>query len=246
MRIFSFCFPFYYVDFVKIIKTLRIIGPNIALLSKLTKIEQEVLLSFLKRIRGLQFTPITKVNSMGISESGFIRRSIKNNKGLDLVGDLEVVEIRNYSGIPNTYDWEEDDWDLSLELKGDYVSLYPYEFSSKETITALKSLSLKEPLLSMVNLSIIKGFIVDYGKRDFYIDLFTFNTDILNLVEYIPFIRVSYLLKTKEESFPFHLIELYVPEKYFIFTMKIIKDICDKECQILISTNSYFSSKKVI
>jgi len=239
-------FPFLHVDFAKIIKTLRVIGPNITLLSRLINIEQEVLLSFLKRIQGLQFTPITKVDSPAISESGFIRRSIKNNKGIALMGNLEVVEIRNYSGIPSMYDWEKDDWDLSLELKGDYVSLYPYEFSSKETITALKSLSLKEPLLSMVNLSIIKGFVVDYGKRDFYIDLFTFSADVLDLVEYLPFIRVSYLLKTKEESFPLHLIELYVPEKYFVFTMKIVKDICDKECQILISTNSYFSSRKVI
>jgi len=234
------------VDFTKIIRILRVVGPNIALASRLFKTEEEVLLGFLKGIKGLQFTPITKVDSIAISKWGFIRRSIKNTRGLALEGDLNVTEIRNYSGIPDTYNWIKDDWDISLELKGDYVSIYPYEFLGKVTLTTIKSLSLKEPLLSMVNSSLIKGFIADYGKRDFYIDLFTFNLDVLNFIEYIPFVHVSYFLKTKEEEFPLYLIELYVPEKFFVFTMKIIKDICSRECEILISTDSYFSSKKII
>jgi len=222
------------------------VGPNIELASRLTNTEQEVLFGFLKGIKGLQFTPITKVDSIAISKSGFIRRSIKNTRGLALEGNLNVVEIRNYSGIPGTYNWIKDDWDVSLELKGDYVSIYPYEFARKVTLTAIKSLSLKEPILSMINSSIIKGFIVDYGKRDFYIDLLTFNSDVLNFIEYIPFIRISYFLKTKEEEFPLYLSELYVPEKFLVFTMKIIKDICGGECEILISADSYFSSKKII
>ncbi|BFI76355.1 hypothetical protein [Sulfurisphaera ohwakuensis] len=234
------------MDFAEIVRLLRVIGPNIRLLSKLSKIEESVLYDFLSKIQSLKFTPITKISTLSICEKGIIRRSIKNNKGLALEGDFEVKEIRNYSGIPTMYNFLLDEWDLSLEVKSDYVSVYPHEFDKVERISSLKSLSLKEPLLSMIRASSIKGFIVDYGKRDFYIDVLTFDTDIVDSLQYIPFIRIGFLLKDSEDL-PLYLIELFVPEKYLTFTIKIIRYICEtKKCQILIATDNFWSSKKII
>lgn len=234
------------MDFAKLIRTMRVIGPNIQLLSRITNTDKETLLSYLKNIVGLQFTPITKVSSLSIDKAGFIRRSVKNNRGITLKGNSDVIEMRNYSGIPEAYDWLKDTWNMELDYKANYMSIIPDEFSGTEIISSIKSLSLKEPLLSMVNASLIKGFVVDYGKRDFYIDIITLDSDILDAIEQIPFIRITYVLRTKEESVILYFVELFVPERYFTYVIKIVRMICQGSCEILVSQNSYLSSKKII
>ncbi|BFH72525.1 hypothetical protein SJAV_04690 [Sulfurisphaera javensis] len=234
------------MDFAEIVKILRIIGPNIRLLSVLTKHDEKLLFNFLKKVPYLEFTPITKITSLSIKEDGKIRRSIKNNKGVSIQGNLKVKEIRNFSGVAEAFNILTDDWDLSLDKRGNYVSILPDEFARHETVSTLKYLSLKEPLASMVRSSVIKGFIVDYGKRDFYVDVLTYDLGVIEVLEYIPFIRYEYVL-INEEDLPLYLVELFVPERYFKVVIKTVKEICEaNKCQIIVATDSFFSSKRII
>lgn len=236
----------FYVDFPRLLKTLRVVGPNLKLVSRLIKVEEPLLLDFLQKIPRLQFTPVTKINYLNFSKDGIIRRSIKNDKGISFNGGFKVIELKNYSGIPETYNWIVDDWDLTMDIRGDFVSVLIDEFPKAERLSALKSLELKEPITSLLKASVIKGFIVDYGKRDFYIDILTFDLGVIDILEYLPFIRFQLVLQN-EEDLKVYFVELYVPEIHFKYTIKIIKEICGiNKCKIIVSTDSYLSSKKVI
>lgn len=232
------------MDFVKIIKTLRVTGPNVSLVSKILDIDEDLLHDFLGNIKNLQFTPITRIDSIDFSEEGYIRRSVKGNFGLITNGKYKVVEIRNYSGIAEEYNPINDSWNLTLETKADYIPILTSEFSRKEFLSVLKSLTLKEPLISLINCSAIKGFIIDYGRRDFYVDIFTFDKSILESLEYIPFIRVGLVLK--DEDLYIYFVELYVPEKHFNFVISLVRELCGKMCRILISPDSFYFSRKII
>jgi hypothetical protein len=74
-----------------------------------------------------------------------------------------------------------------------------------------------------LNTGLISGFIIDYGKRDYVLDIFTPEKEIRDNLEYIPFIRYS--LSLKIESNNLFMIELLVPEKHLLFILEILKEI---------------------
>jgi hypothetical protein len=84
----------------------------------------------------------------------------------------------------------------------------------------------------------VKGYIVDYGKRDFFVDLITPDEEVLNELEYFPFIRVAYELEDLE-GLSLHLVELYVPESYLNLVIKSIDYMCKITlCEKVISFSS--------
>ncbi|MDT7872396.1 MAG: hypothetical protein RRB18_02150 [Sulfolobaceae archaeon] len=157
-----------------------------------------------------------------------MRISIKGRKALIEEDELKIKEIRNYSGKPDEYDLELDTWNPNFNKRADYIRVEPTEFDENR--------GLKEG--DNTRVIDVKGYIVDYGKRDFFVDLITPDEEVLNELEYFPFIRVAYELEDLE-GLSLHLVELYVPESYLNLVIKSIDYMCRITlCEKVISFSS--------
>ncbi|BCU69248.1 hypothetical protein [Stygiolobus caldivivus] len=219
---------------VQLIRQMRVLGDNYDLIAYLVKTNVEDIRRLANSIKDLSLTPITKFDGFslcrGLVKDDIFRLSIKNKKMLLIDQELKTIEIRNYSGKPEEYDPYLDIWSPNYDRKADYISISSTEFGE---ITA----SAKGNTVDQLNLLNIRGFIVDYGKRDFFVDVLTYEEEILDELEYFPFIRVAYKV-INPENIILYLIELYVPECYINLVIKTVDYMCRaKLCEKIISSS---------
>ncbi|MDT7875841.1 MAG: hypothetical protein RQ872_03890 [Sulfolobaceae archaeon] len=214
-----------------LVKQIRVIGYNIKLLSYTLKIPDNEIIKALKEIKNLKISPIKKVEKIDIGDlrpNNVIRVNIKGDKALLSEGKFKVVEIRNYSGKPDEYDFKNDKWIPNYDVKADYVSIPITEFNTNAKI--------KGKIKTLINNLNVRSFIVDYGKRDFFIDIITLDKDVSSSLEYFPFIRYG-ISSVSEEGIKVFFNELFLPEEYLNVVIKSISYMCESAeyCETLIS-----------
>ena len=216
----------------QLIRQMRVLGENYDLISYLLKVDKEEIKKIATNIRNLRVIPIVRSNGFLLCRKivdNVIRLSIKGKKGLGIGDQFKIVEIRNYSGKPEEYNPCLDMWKINFDKKADYIPITSLEFNVSGRVDNDSG--------KMINLLYVRGFIVDYGKREFFIDLLTYEKDILEELEYFPFIRVVYKV-VNEEGLPLYLINLLVPEEYLNLVIKSIDYMCKNTfCEKIISSN---------
>ncbi len=219
-----------YPKLVTIIKLMRSLGPNLDIISNIIRDDRKNIENELLKINELYFTPIPSFGIFKLNlenKSYIIRKNLREDFCLSLSKEgLKVNEFINYSGIPEAYDFITDEWNLDLEIKADKLEPFiQYEDNADPILySSLRSFYSFNNILKMsLNTGLISGFIIDYGKRDYVLDIFTPEKEIRDNLEYIPFIRYS--LSLKIDSNNLFMIELLVPEKHLLFILEILKEI---------------------
>jgi|GEM_PF-713508 hypothetical protein len=189
---------------------MRRVGPDIPLLSELTKLKQDEILSLLSRIKGLSFTPIPANRFMKLKFSSriYTRKSVKTDLSFlfDKEG-VEVVRFENFSGIPETYDYDTDTWNYDGSIKATPLvhdfqyegEVEPIDFS---TLRSPKSMT--DVLREANSKGLIQCYVVDYGSREFLLDVITLNPEVKEAFQYFPFIRFVAHLRGDEATFLSH------------------------------------------
>ncbi len=217
-----------YPKLVTIIKVMRSLGPNLDILSNITRDDKKNIERELLKINNLYFTPIPSfgIFKLNLDNKLCIRKNIREDFCLSLSKEgLGVNEFINYSGIPEAYDFITDKWNLDMEIKADGLKPFiQYEDNADPLLySSLRSFySFNEILKMSLNNGLITGFIIDYGKRDYVIDIFTYEKEIRERLEYIPFIRYSISLNTEPDEL--FIIELLVPEKHLLLILEILRE----------------------
>lgn len=217
-----------------LIRQMRVFGDNYDLLAYTLGAKKDDIIKLITSMKkNLYLTPIIKFEGFSLckglhNKSKILRISIKGRKALIEENELKIKEIRNYSGKPDEYDLELDTWNPNFNKRADYIRVELTEFDENR--------GLKEG--DNTRVIDVKGYIVDYGKRDFFVDLITPDEEVLNELEYFPFIRVAYELEDLE-GLSLHLVELYVPESYLNLVIKSIDYMCRITlCEKVISFSS--------
>ncbi|MCI2415412.1 MAG: hypothetical protein MPF33_09270 [Candidatus Aramenus sp.] len=221
---------------------MRSIGPNPSLLAKVLRESEEDVKKELEGIKDLYFTPVFSFSSLrfNFDEKECVRRNIREDLCMSLGKEgLRVKEFLNYSGIPEAYDFAYDMWDLSFKIKAEGERPhFQYEGDSEVILySSLRSIySFNEILKEFLNKGIVTSFILDYGRRDYVIDVFSFNEVVRERLEYVPFIRYSAILESDQGDI--YLTELMIPKDYLLIVLEVLKEMRE-EVEIL------FTKKKI-
>lgn len=218
-----------YPKLVTIIKLMRSLGPNLDIISNIIRDSKKNIENELLKISNLYFTPIPSfgIFKLNWDNKSYIRKNLREDFRLSLSKEgLKVNEFINYSGIPEAYDFITDEWDLTMEIKADGLRPFTqYEGNADPLLysSLVSFYSFNDILKMSLNNGLISGFIIDYGKREYVIDIFTAEKEVKERLEYIPFIRYSISLNL--ESNELFIIELLVPDKHLLFILEILKEI---------------------
>jgi len=227
---------------------MRRVGPDIPLLSELTKLKQDEILSLLSRIKGLSFTPIpaNRLMKLKFSSRIYTRKSVKTDFSFlfDKEG-VEVVRFENFSGIPETYDYDTDTWNYDGSIKATPLvhdfqyegEVEPIDFS---TLRSPKSMT--DVLREANSKGLIQSYVVDYGSREFLLDVITLNPEVKEAFQYFPFIRFVAHLRGDEATF--YLIELFMPEAHLREVAEALEEVRD-QVKILFAPRSFKYVRRV-
>ncbi|AWR93456.1 hypothetical protein [Acidianus brierleyi] len=217
-----------YPKLVTIIKLMRSLGPNLDIISNVIRDSKKNIENELLKINNLYFTPIPSfgIFKLNLNDKSLIRKNLREDFCLSISREgLKVNEFINYSGIPEAYDFITDEWDLHMDIKAEGIKPFiQYEDNAEPLLySSLRSFySFNDILKTSLNYGLISGFIIDYGKRDYVIDVFTTEKEVRERLEYIPFIRYSISLDL--ESNNLFIIELLISDKDLLFILELLKE----------------------
>ncbi|MEM0072519.1 MAG: hypothetical protein QXY37_04080 [Metallosphaera sp.] len=224
---------------------MRRIGPDVDLLAWLTGESKNDIIKLLKSISNLSFTPIPRNKALRIyfqtssHTSYYFRKSLKDNFFI-LISErgVPVLRFENYSGNPLAYNVESDSWDLSLDSKFE-PELFEFQYEGEteplpfSRFSDVKSFS--EIHRASLNCGNLQGFIIDYGRRDFVLDVVTPYQYVKENLELLPFIRYSMTLSGHEGHA--YLMEFSIPERHVKEVMEVMHDVRD-HVSLLVGTIS--------
>ncbi len=215
---------------------MRSIGPNLGLLAKVLQKDEEHVKKALSEIKDLYFTPVFSFGYLrfNFDEGKCVRKNLREDFCISIGKEgLKVKDFVNYSGMPEAYDFAYDKWDLSFKLRAQGERpAYQYEGDTDVTLySSLRSIySFNEILKGFLNRGLVTSFIVDYGRRDYVIDVFSYERAVSDKLEYVPFIRFSVTLESYQGDL--YLTELLVPRDDVLIVMEVLKEM-QEEIDIL-------------
>ncbi|BDC18322.1 hypothetical protein HS5_12120 [Acidianus sp. HS-5] len=228
---------------------MRQVGPNIPLISRILRTEENSLRRQLLKIRNLSFTPVYSSSIIKINFDGIpVRRSIKSNLSLSLSlkEGLKIKEFTNYSGIPEYYDEKYNTWITTLDRRAEGLKV-DIKYSSETQPLFFSSLrsfsSFNEILKGMYNKTLIESFIIDYGNKDVVFDILYTSKEVLDLLELLPFIRFSVI--TELDSDELYITELTLPFNYLNYVSELLSDL-KSEIDMIFTLNKLPYISKII
>ncbi|BCU67757.1 hypothetical protein HS7_11940 [Sulfolobales archaeon HS-7] len=155
-------------------------------------------------------------------------------RGSGIMDKLEFVSLLNYSGIPESYDPKKDVW-YSVNVKAapsksSSNHLTPMELRKGieairkfgSNLIEVENLGL-ERSLQLLHSGFFSSFLIDYGTRDFMIEVFFLDEDIKEFFEYVPFIRLMRVFRCIEENVYVYNAELFGPYEGMVKVLEKIE-----------------------
>ncbi|QKR00411.1 hypothetical protein GWK48_08530 [Metallosphaera tengchongensis] len=240
------------LEFPNLLRMLRRVGPNVELISRLVGESEADIINLLNSVKNLSFSPVPANKFLKVTFHRDINGGIYSR--VNLKGNFSilfskrgasVVKFENFSGIPEAYDVMMDTWRLDYEGRSEpqvYEFSYEGEVEPIDASAFSTTSSMNDILKSSLNLGTIQGFVVDYGRRDFILDVITPYEEIKESLQYLPFLR--YVMWIKDESI-IYLAELSIPEAHVKEVMEVIYEI-KNHAHLLFSTTAKDFTRPII